>query len=34
MDRIPYLIKRWKRDISIAVFLEEKDIPQLETVIT
>ena len=34
MDRIPYLIKRWKRDISIAVFLEEKDISQLESAIT
>ena len=33
MDRIPYLIKRWKRDISIAVFLEEKDVPQLERTI-
>ena len=34
MNRIPYLIKRWKRDISIAMFLEENDILRLESVIT
>ena len=30
MNRIPYLLQRWKQRISIAVFLDEKELSQLE----
>ena len=32
-DRLPYLMKRWKHRINMAIFLQERDIPEVKQLI-